>query len=115
MKIGNELTLGARAIPREKRAALIQELKEVNFHQFLKELFSRMQPDYLVEVTHGTQERGKNLVIVKDDVINRDVIGIVVKKGDMRAKTSGDVGEVVDRVTSLTKAEDGRAFEEVMS
>ena len=115
MGIENELVLRAKAIPRDKRATLIQELKEVDLHQFLKELFGHMQPDYLVEVTHGTQERGKDLVIVKDDGISRDVIGIVVKKGDMRAKTSGDVDEVVDRVNQLTKAEGGRAFEEVMS
>ena len=49
------------------------DYQETDLHTFLKELFQAMQPDYTVEITHGAQEFGKDLVIVKvDNFTKRD-------------------------------------------
>ena len=98
MNTQKELVLRAKAIPKDRRADIIKSIKETDLHNHLKELFGHMQPDYLIENTHGVRERGKDLVIVREDGITREVIGIVVKCGDIAAKTAGDVDEVIEHV-----------------
>ena len=73
------------------RRQIIMDYDETDLHKQLKELFQNMQPDYTVEITHGSNEYGKDLVIVKSDEFGNEVFGVVVKCGHIRGKTLGDV------------------------
>ena len=89
----------AEALPKTLRKQIIMEFRETDLHKFLKELFQVMETDYTVEITHGTQEFGKDLVMVKNKGLITHVIGIVVKCGNINGKTLGDV----DALKSHTK------------
>jgi len=94
MTDNSELIQHAKAIPKQKRKEILMSFKETKFHSFLKELLQIMEPNYTIEITHGVRELGKDLVIVKKDKIGIDVIGIIVKMGNIKAKTLGDVDEI---------------------
>ena len=94
LKNSRILTQQARLISMDNRKAILMSMKEVELHGHLKELFEKMEPDYLVEITHGPEELGKDIVIVKKDKIGIDVIAVIVKVGNIRAKTLGRVDEV---------------------
>ena len=89
------------ALPKALRRQIIMGYKETDLHTFLKELFQAMQPDYTVEITHGTQEFGKDLVIVKVDNFTKEVIGVVVKRGRINGKTLGDVDGLKSRTKTV--------------
>ena len=93
-----ELIKHAKAIPKQKRKEILMSFKEIKFHSFLKELLQRMEPNYTIEITHGARELGKDLVIVKKDKIGIDVIGCIVKIGNIRAKTLGDIDKIKHHV-----------------
>lgn len=97
----NEIIQLAKMLSKEKRKKILMSFKEAELHQYLKELFESMEPDYTIEITHEPSELGKDLVIVKRDRIGIDVIGIVVKTGDIRAKTAGKVDEVKTHVKKI--------------
>ncbi len=92
----------ARALSREARKGILMSFKEVDLHPLLKSLLSEMDPDSLVEITHGHDEYGKDLVMVKDDPFGRTVTAIVVKTGDIRAKTLGKIDQVKSQVDQAT-------------
>ena len=95
------LAVEARQLPKEKRREILAAFTEVELHHHLQALFRAMSPDVWVEVTHGTTEFGKDLVIVRTDPLVSDVIGVVVKCGDIRGKTSGDVDCSASRHSDL--------------
>lgn len=88
----------AKALSKEKRRKVLMSFVELDLHRHLKELFNAMEPDYTTEITHGPDELGKDLVIVRKDAIGTHVTGVVVKTGHIRAKTVGEVDEVKDQV-----------------
>ena len=97
------LTIQAESLRKDLRRQIIMDYKETDLHKELKELFQTMQPDYTVEITHGSREFGKDLVIVKSDAFGYEVFGIVVKCGNIRGKTLDDVDSLkaqIDRVFS---------------
>ncbi|HAJ32740.1 MAG TPA: hypothetical protein DCK79_05145 [Candidatus Atribacteria bacterium] len=96
-----ELIQHAKAIPKQKRKEILMSFKEIKFHSFLKELLQIMEPNYTIEITHGVRELGKDLVIVKKDKIGIDVIGLIVKIGNIKAKTLGDVDEIKHHVKAM--------------
>ncbi|MFX0133500.1 MAG: NACHT domain-containing protein [Candidatus Hodarchaeota archaeon] len=97
MKMEN-LVQRANALPKSKRQEILTSFEEIEMHKHLKELFQALEPSYVVEITHGPGEFGKDLVMVKDDVWGRSVIGFVVHKGDIKAKTLGDVDKILSQV-----------------
>lgn len=105
----------AKSIPRAKRAEFIAEIPEVELHRHLKELYQAMEPNYLIEVTHGSREKGKDLIIVKRDKFESDVIGVVVKTGNIKATTAGDVDEVKGEVKDILNAKSYKVFNEIAS
>src|SRR6266545_203555 len=115
LSLSKELSQRAKTIPKAERKKFIESLRETDLHVYLKELFQVMQPDYIVEITHGTEERGKDLVIVKRDMITIDVIGVVVKRGSIMSKTLGEVDEVVESVNSFLKTKPDRKLREIQS
>ncbi|MHA1232545.1 MAG: NACHT domain-containing protein [Candidatus Helarchaeota archaeon] len=88
----------AHALPKSKRQAILTSFTETEMHKHLKELFQALEPSYIVEITHGPEEYGKDIVMVKDDVWGRNVIGFVVHKGDIKGTTLGDVDKILSQV-----------------
>lgn len=108
----SQIILHAKALTRSERKNIIISFKETDLHKSLKELFEAMEPNYTVEVTHGINEFGKDLVIVKKDHLGIDVIGVIVKKGDIKAKTLGQVDEIVSKTKNVfTKTVDKKLIE----
>ena len=97
----NMIIRQAKALSRTKRKNILMSFKETELHKYLKELFEVLEPDYAIEITHGADELGKDLVIVEKDNISTNVIGVIVKTGDIRAKTAGKVDEVKDKVEKV--------------
>lgn len=93
----SELKRQAQNLPMAERESRLLSLKETELHSYLKELFGRMDPHSLIEITHGADEFGKDLVMVRDDPFERRVIGIIVKIGDIRAKTLKKVDEIMSQ------------------
>lgn len=109
------LALEARQLPKEKRREILAAFPEVELHHHLAALFRAMSPDAWVEVTHGATEFGKDLVIVRTDPLVSDVIGVVVKCGDIRGRTSGDVDSLRADVEGVLTAKGERITQEVLS
>lgn len=109
MQDQSEIVQQAKILSKEKRKEILMSFKEPELHKFLKELFEKMEPNYVIEITHQSGELGKDLVIVKKDKISMDVIGVVVKVGDIRGKTRGRVDELKTQVkTALASGTDRR-------
>ena len=111
----SEIIQQAKALPREKRKKILMSFKETELHKYLKELFKAMEPNYTIEITHGSDELGKDLVIVKKDKISTDVIGVVVKTGDIKAKTVGKVDELISQVEKVFSYRTERKIREIES
>lgn len=110
-----ELGQRAKTISKEERKLILENFRETDLHGYLKELLKAMQPNYVIEITHGTEELGKDLVIVRHDTITVDVIAVVVKRGNIRAKTLGEVDDTIDKVNSILTASDGKKLKEIQS
>ena len=105
----------AASLPKDLRRQIIRDYKELDLHKFLKELFQSMEPNYTVEITHGTREFGKDLVIVKTDRFTREVIGVVVKRGDIKAKTLGVVDSLKEQVDQVLYKGSVKRLQEIKS
>ena len=101
----------AKALPFDKRKEIIMSFKETELHDYLKKLFELMEPDYIVEITHGINEYGKDLVIVKKDsfgsenkitIIAYNLRGIVKKK-DVIAKRDIEKGDIYAVVIGINQ------------
>lgn len=110
-----DITRRARALPKSERRAILKNFKETELHQQLRELFRSMQPDYLVEITHGASELGKDLVIVKKDNISEDVIAVIVKCGDIKGKTVGDIEDITEKAENILSAREEKRLKEIKS
>jgi GTPase SAR1 family protein/hemolysin-activating ACP:hemolysin acyltransferase len=110
-----ELGQRAKTISKEERKDILENFKETELHVYLKELFKAMQPDYVVEVTHGVDELGKDLVIVKKDTMTTDVIGVVVKRGNIKSKTLGDVDDIIENANHILNIKPEKKLKEIQS
>ena len=110
-----DLIYQARALKKDIRRRVLTDFKEPELHKHLKELFQAMEPDYHVEITHGPNEMGKDLVILKQDEFSLEVTGVVVKCGDIRGRTLGDVDDIVERVDSALSKGDEKLLREIES
>ena len=110
-----ELINQAKALRKDLRRRIIMNYLESDLHELLKELFQAMEPDYTVEVTHGPNEFGKDLVIVKSDKFTLEVIGVVVKRGYIRGRTLGNVDDVKQQVATVLSKGDKAKLREIES
>lgn len=112
-----DLNLKAQAelLTKDFRRKIIMDYKEIDLHKALKELFQSSEPDYLVEITHGPSELGKDLVIVKSDKFTKEVIAVVVKRGNIKGKTSGDVDDLNNNVNDILSYKPSRRLSEIES
>jgi hypothetical protein len=110
-----ELVKQAEALSPDQRKQILMAIPENDLHYDLKELFSGMEPSYTIEVTQGPKELGKDLVLVRQDALTTDVIAVVVKCGNIKGKTLGEVDEVLDRVELALIKKPDRKMREIES
>jgi|WetSurMetagenome_2_1015567.scaffolds.fasta_scaffold00036_53 hypothetical protein len=111
----NYLIQQAKTLPFDVRKKGIASLKEVEMHSNLKTLFQNMEPSYQVEITHQAGELGKDLVIVKKDKLTSDAIAVIVKCGDIRGKTAGDVDDVTRSIENILGSKEKKVLSEIES
>jgi hypothetical protein len=99
----------------EERKRILRTMSETELHGYLADLFRALDANYWVEVTHGSSEMGKDLVIVRRDPLTPDVIGVVVKCGDLKGKTAGDVDALKKRVQGVFSARGDKITAEIVS
>ena len=110
-----DLSIQAKSLTKDIRQKVLTDFRETELHKNLKKLFQAMEPDYHVEITHGPGELGKDLVILKQDRFSLEVIAVVVKCGDIRGRTVGDVEDIERRVESAFSKGDERLLREIES
>jgi hypothetical protein len=115
MTDATQLRQEAKLISTETRRAILAAIVETDLHDLLASLFRAMNPEFWVDVTHGPKELGKDLVVVRTDPLLTDVAGVVVKRGDIKAKTLGDVDLLVERVTNVLTAKGEAITKEIVS
>ncbi len=98
-----DVSANARAIPQTRRADMLQDMAETELHKHLQVLLQRMMPDAVVEITHGTNEYGKDLVFVDDEPLGKRVGALVVKVGNVGGKTAGVVDEIKSQIDQALK------------
>lgn len=106
----------AESLDKKTRKKIISHFSEVGeLIPMLQELFSQMERSYIVEITHGMNEYGKDLVIVKKDSFGVQAIGVVVKSGKFSGKSSGDVDDLKDDLKNIINEKDGSQFKMLKS
>lgn len=88
----------AKAVPYKKKKVILMSIKETSMHLHLKELFSFMARDSVVEITHGVDEFGKDLVMVKKEPWGQKTTAIIVHKGNIKAKTIGNIEKINSQI-----------------
>lgn len=96
--VSANLTKAAKSIPLSKRIEFLEGLKETDLHRHLKRLLERKILGALVEITHGSTEYGKDLVLIDNDGLSERVAAFVVKVGKVGGKSAGVVDEIVSQV-----------------
>jgi len=107
MDIKNDLKKQAKILPYDRKRDYFLSFKETQIHSLLKTLIERMEANSTVEITHGKDEYGRDLVIKRKDVFAEQYVGVVVKKGDANGKITGRSNDVLDEIISQVK----QAFE----
>ena len=105
-----EVLSQARSLHRKDRISVLEAIPETELHGYLRELFQRMLPDSLVEVTHGSSELGKDLVIVSTNKLTTDVTAVVVKRGTYGQKTAGHVDDVLHAIETYLDGKSRRSI-----
>jgi len=100
MTVGANLKQEAQALPYEVKSNILTCFSEIELHKHLKRLFERMENKSLVEITHGSDEHGRDLVINRQDSWGEEFVGIVVKKSDRPGKIAGKSDGVIDKIIS---------------
>lgn len=93
------LSRRARQFSVEDRIAKLMSFQEEDFHKSLGKLFSEIDKDALVTITHSSKEFGADLVVVRKDAIRESIASVVVSMGHLR----GETGKQIERITSQIK------------
>lgn len=93
-----ELIQLAKTLSLEERKKILISYKETDLHKHIKELLCNMDQNSLVEITHGSEEHGNDLVMVNKDIFRESVIGVVVKSGNIGGRTKGRIDEIKSQV-----------------
>ena len=109
-----EITREAKSLSKEQRKTILTSFPETDLHTDLKSLFERMEPNYLVEITHGPNELGKDLVILRKDKFSADAVAVIVKQGDIRGKTLGDVDDVKKAAKAALSYRSQKTLDEIL-
>jgi len=89
----------AQSLDKRERIKILMSFEETDIHRYLKQLFEKMYPRKTVEITHGSDEYGKDLVMVEEDIIKGYAAeAIIVVKGNIKGKTTGPVDKIKSQV-----------------
>lgn len=88
----------AKRLRENDKFDIIRGLEETELHKEIKELLCAMYPSNYVQITHGSDEFGRDLVMVSKDPLGDRVIGFVVKTGDIRSRASGTIDKIKSQV-----------------
>jgi len=88
----------ARQIPSEDRAAKLMSMPETDFHPYLDKLFSGIDKDAIVEITHGVPEFGADLTVIRRDEFRESVASVVVSMGHLRGETGGKIERIANQI-----------------
>ena len=97
MRTGGDMgqyTHYAKALAPALRKAAIAALTEPELRVALVELFSRVLPDAHVYLTHGSEEQGKDITILRTQPFGEEVFGLVVKAGKLTGEANGPIDTV---------------------
>ena len=95
-----DLVKQANSIPLTERCAFLTELLETELHKHLASLFNKAEGSVCAEVTHGTSEFGRDIVLRRRDRYGEEYVGIVVKRAPytrMSGRSAGPVDEVISQ------------------
>ena len=98
-KESSEIINQAKSLSYDIRKKILMNYDEKEFYKLLKNLLEKMDPKAIVEITHGVDEYGKDLVMVLKDQFGIRVIGIVVKVGKITGKTEGKIDAIKSQIT----------------
>lgn len=110
-----ELIQRARAIAREQRKSILVGLSQKELMLYLGELFKAMEPDYVIETANDHSESVADMVIVKKDSMTKDIVGVVVKRGNIMSKTLEDVNRLISGVNKVFEVRIDRSHPEPTS
>jgi hypothetical protein len=94
-----KLSQRARQLTKDTRKILLMTLPETEFHKHLKSLFSAMDLNAVVEITHGSREFGADLVVITEGPFGKRVSSVVAKIGDIIGKTGKDVDDIRSQIS----------------
>lgn len=93
-----EIINHAKTLSYDIRKKILMNYDEKEFYKLLKNLLEKMDPKAIVEITHGVDEYGKDLVMVFKNQFGIWVIGIVVKVGKITGKTEGKIDAIKSQI-----------------
>jgi len=88
----------AKALSFDQRKKFLESLSEADIREHLKGLLTSMEPASVVEITHGAEELGRDLVMVKETKFGQEVTAVVVKVGTIGGATMGKAEEIARQV-----------------
>ena len=98
MTLKSGLSRRARQMPVEDRIAKLMSFEEGDFHKNLAKLFSGIDRDAVVKITHGSKEFGADVVVIRKDQIRESVASVVVSMGHLRGETGGRIERIMSQV-----------------
>jgi hypothetical protein len=90
-------------ISNNEKKKILHDRTETSFHKILKTMLERMNPNCFVELTHGSREFGKDLVIVNKQGSFITTVAIIVKKSKISGNTLGEVDSLLETIDIIDK------------
>lgn len=87
----------AAALKPGVRKKLVESMTEPALRASLQTMWAAALPDASVHLTHGPDERGKDLVIVRPQPYGEEIFALVVKAGKITGTANGPVDEVISQ------------------
>ncbi len=88
----------AKTLSHNSKAEIVRNLDEGILRKGIKSLLEKMEPTSYVELYHGSEEQGKDLVIVRKSAFGEQATAVVVVRGDIRTKSAGLVDKIISQV-----------------
>jgi len=77
---------------------ILKSLDERFLREEIRELISSMDSMAYVEITHGSDEYGKDLVVIQRSKFGEVVVAVVVVRGDIHTRSSGIIDKIKSQV-----------------
>lgn len=88
----------AEALKIAERKEILQSFRETELHKQLLRLFESMEPNLEVVLTHGRDEYGKDLVIIRRGAFDTMMWAVIVKCGSITGKAGGIIDVIKSQI-----------------